>query len=87
MDKEKLIAEAEQNAYKDMLLAMIDVCHPRSVHSKKGKITGNFRCLDRTYQNGKAMTRDELICTDKCVKKVRTNSTATSIESWLYVLH
>ena len=30
----------------------------------------HFRCLDRTYQNGKSMTRDELICTDKCVKKV-----------------
>ena len=40
MDKEKLIAEAEQNAYKDMLLAMIDVCHPRSVYSKREKLSG-----------------------------------------------
>ena len=42
MDKEKLIAEAEQNAYKDMLLAMIDVCHPRSVWSFQNGMTPYF---------------------------------------------
>ena len=34
MDKDQLMAEAEQEAMKDMLRTMLDICHPRySVNS------------------------------------------------------